>query len=252
MLSEVQVETFVSDGFLHLPGAFDAATAAACRELLWEATGCDPKRPSTWTEPVVRVWASKEPPFLEASRSPRLCGALDDLVGKNRWLPKRGLGTFPIRFPSEVDPGDAGWHIDGSFEGEGGLRVNLHSRGRALLCLYLFSDVEPDGAPTRVRVGSHRAVPPILRDSGDDGRLAGEVAAQIQDLESFPVVPAVGSAGDVFLCHPFLVHAATWPHRGKAPRFLGQISTEPTEPLSLHRRASEESPVERAIREALV
>ena len=29
-------------------------------------------------------------------------------------------------------------------------------------------------------------------------------------------------AGDVYLCHPFLVHAATWPHTGTTPRFIGQ------------------------------
>ena len=28
------------------------------------------------------------------------------------------------------------------------------------------------------------------------------------------VVHATGRAGDVFLCHPFIVHTATWPHRG--------------------------------------
>ena len=31
-----------------------------------------------------------------------------------------------------------------------------------------------------------------------------------------------GQAGDVFLCHPFLVHAASWPHRGRLPRMMAQ------------------------------
>ena len=29
---------------------------------------------------------------------------------------------------------------------------------------------------------------------------------------------ATGVAGDVFVCHPFLVHRATWPHRGQVGR----------------------------------
>ena len=29
---------------------------------------------------------------------------------------------------------------------------------------------------------------------------------------------AVGDAGDVYLCHPFLVHAASYPHTGVVPR----------------------------------
>jgi len=37
-----------------------------------------------------------------------------------------------------------------------------------------------------------------------------------------PVVLATGEAGDVYLCHPFLVHAASWPHHGGAPRFVSQ------------------------------
>jgi hypothetical protein len=31
-----------------------------------------------------------------------------------------------------------------------------------------------------------------------------------------------GRAGDVFLCHPFLVHAASWPHTGRRPRLIAQ------------------------------
>jgi hypothetical protein len=63
-----------------------------------------------------------------------------------------------VRFPS-VDPGDAGWHIDVSFGTEAAdfmsWRANIHSKGRALLMLFLFSDVGQLDAPTRIRVGSH-------------------------------------------------------------------------------------------------
>ncbi len=33
---------------------------------------------------------------------------------------------------------------------------------------------------------------------------------------------ATGQAGDIYLCHPFIVHTATWPHRGTAPRTIAQ------------------------------
>ena len=36
-----------------------------------------------------------------------------------------------------------------------------------------------------------------------------------------PVALATGEAGTVYLCHPFLVHAAQR-HRGSMPRFLAQ------------------------------
>jgi hypothetical protein len=45
--------------------------------------------------------------------------------------------------------------------------------------------------------------------------------------EHCPVVHAIGGAGDVVLCHPFLVHAASWPHRGLGPRWIGQQCLPP-------------------------
>ena len=49
---------------------------------------------------------------------PILHAAFDRLVGKRRWRPCIDPGTFPIRFPSPDDPGDAGWHVDVSFPAE--------------------------------------------------------------------------------------------------------------------------------------
>jgi hypothetical protein len=41
------------------------------------------------------------------------------------------------------------------------------------------------------------------------------------------IVAATGTAGDVFVCHPFLVHRATWPHRGTRPRIISQPAVVP-------------------------
>ena len=80
-------------------------------------------------------------------------------MGPGRWLRQGNLGTFPIRFPSSLDPGDAGWHVDTSFGTDNpdfmAWRVNVYSKGRAPLMLFLFSEVGPDDAPTRIRIGSH-------------------------------------------------------------------------------------------------
>ncbi len=164
-----------------------------------------------------------------AARSPggdRAGGArsLRPLIGPGRWWRREGLGgTVPVRFPSEADPGDAGWHIEASYEEAGQWRVSAGSRDRGLLALYLLTDVEPDGAPTRLRPGSHRDVPPILAPAGDDGMEwlpAAQQAARASARR--PTALATGRAGEVFLCHPFLVHAASWPHRGRFPRMIAQ------------------------------
>ena len=77
-----------------------------------------------------------EQPFRDAAGSPVLAAAFDQLVGPGRWRPMRALGTFPIRFPSPKDSGDAGWHIDASFGTETPdflqWRANIASRGRAI------------------------------------------------------------------------------------------------------------------------
>jgi hypothetical protein len=62
---------------------------------------------------------------------------------------------------------------------------------------------------------------------------------------------ATGAAGDVYLCHPFLVHAASWPHRGKKPRFIAQPPISLNGALELDGDVDRLSPVARAVRAAL-
>ena len=72
--------------------------------------------------------------------------------------------------------------------------------------LFLFSDVGPDDAPTRIRVGSHLEMARILAPAGEEGRSLGD--SQVMDSPKPPTVPKCWGAGTVYLCHPFLVHAA--------------------------------------------
>jgi hypothetical protein len=118
--------------------------------------------------------------------------------------PRPNVGTFPIRFPSEGDPGDAGWHVDGS------------------------DKVEP--GPYKV---------------GDPLHVIHALPATVH---ARPLAWATGNAGDVYLCHPFLVHAASWPHRGKAPRFIAQPPLTAVGLLELERADGAYSPVELAVR----
>ncbi|HEY8480099.1 MAG TPA: phytanoyl-CoA dioxygenase family protein [Spirillospora sp.] len=246
----VDVDAFVTDGFVRVEEAFPRELADECRAILWRGTGCDPDDPGTWTRPVVRLGFFTAEPFRAAANAPRLHAAFDAVVGRDAWMPCAGLGTFPVRFPSDDPPGDDGWHIDASFPGDDpsdfmAYRVNLASKGRALLMLFLFSDVGDDDAPTRIRVGSHLDVPPILEPAGDDGLPFMDLAGRAESAsEHRPVALATGRAGDVYLCHPFLVHSAQ-PHRGTEPRFMAQPPLVPSGPLP------DASPVRTAIRRGL-
>ena len=91
------------------------------------------KKPTPESRPPLRRYRTRKPPGWMST-----CG-LSRCVNTHA-----GLGTFPIRFPSTEDPGDAGWHIDGSYYGGQELYMNLWSRERALLMLFLFSDVGLD------------------------------------------------------------------------------------------------------------
>ncbi|GAB2716860.1 phytanoyl-CoA dioxygenase family protein [Nocardia thraciensis] len=252
MLSEEQVEAFVADGFVKVEGAFPRAVADAGREILWRETGCDPDDPSTWTQPVIRLGDHAEEPFRQAVNTPALREAFAQLVGAGRWWPRGSLGTFPVRFPSGAEPGDDGWHVDASFEGDDPAnfltwRLNLWSKGRALLMLFLFSDVGEDDAPTRIRVGSHLRLPNVLKPFGEPGAPMGELADTYAATADLPEATAMGEAGDVYLCHPFLVHAAQ-PNRAGRPKFMAQPPLILREPCVLERPDGTYSPVEQAIR----
>ena len=260
-LTNAQIRQFIDDGYVRVERAFSPDIAAAARAILWRDLRCDPQNPGTWTRPVIRLGGYRDEPFMTAQHSSVLHDAFDQLVGKGRWRRRSDLGAFVVRFPSAEDPGDDGWHIDVSFPGETGdpnerndffsWRANVTSKDRALLMLFLFSDVGPLDAPTRILVGSHHDVAKLLEPEGEAGLSLRELGPAVAGMaEDRPQVLATGAAGTVYLCHPFLVHAGQR-HHGSSVRFLAQPRLHPAEPLRLDRTDGDYSPVEIAIRLAL-
>lgn len=254
VLTEQQKEQFVRDGFLKVENAFPAEIAAQARAILWRETGCDPDDTTTWTRPVIRLGDLSQEPFSQAVNTPVLHAAFDGLVGAGRWIPRQSLGGFPIRFPHPDDPGDTGWHIDASFpppeptDSYFNWRVNVRSDGRALTMLFLFSDVSERDAPTQIRRGSHLAVAHLLSPAGEAGMTMLDVSKLAdRETDGMPETTATGSAGTVYLCHPFLVHAAQ-AHRGTTPRFMAQPPLIPRVRFALERSKGDYSLVEKAIR----
>ncbi|HEY0686296.1 MAG TPA: phytanoyl-CoA dioxygenase family protein [Steroidobacter sp.] len=249
-LTPRQVQSFIDDGFIKIENAFSTELAKQCRDELWAEIGLSPGQPETWIHPVIRVASKASRPFVEAANTPLLHSAYDQLVGEGRWLAPRGLGTFPIRFPSKQLPGDDGWHVDVSFGAANSdfmeWRANVKSTGRALLMLFLFSDVGPDDAPTRIRKRSHLTIARELLPYGEAGATLRQLSADgYSSTEHCDVELATGAAGTVYLCHPFLVHAAQ-PHRSKQPRFMAQ---PPLLPKGEFDPTLPPSPVQMAIRQ---
>ena len=250
-LSPDQINRFINDGFIKIEDAFPKEVADTCRAILWKATGCDPNDPSTWTKPVIRIGELEHESFKTSINTPILKTAFDQLVGKDNWLPKTSVGSFPIRFPSKELATDTGWHVDASFAGEDPndylkWRINVQSKGRALLMLFLYSDITEKDAPTIIKVGSHLYVAKMLEPEGEKGLSFPELADRLNSLPELELALATGKAGTVYLCHPFLVHAAQH-HHGTNPKFMAQPALLPKNDFNIRDKEIRHCPIETAI-----
>jgi hypothetical protein len=249
-MSQNEIDQFIELGYVKIENAFPEALAEACRSILWKAIQLEPDQPETWTKPVIRIGEIALEPFQKAANTPVLLEAYHQLAGEN-WLPKTSLGSFPIRFPSKEPAGDTGWHVDASYPGDDPSdyfqwRINVHSKGRALLMLFLFSDVSEDDAPTVLREASHLDVANLLYPAGENGWSFMELAQKLGGLPKRKELTATGKAGTVYLCHPFIVHAAQ-EHRGKNPKFMAQPALLTKTDFDITKAEPLCCPVERAI-----
>src|SRR5690606_24584388 len=147
------IEQFVNDGFVRIDNAFSSEIAEEAVDILWKDIPFDRLTPSSWVEPVVRLGMYTQRPFIDSVNTERLYAAYDELTAPHRRMRWRTVGAFPIRLPSEKQPNDTGKHVDASFPGDNSdnyfeWRVNVRSKGRALLMLVLYSDVNESDAPT--------------------------------------------------------------------------------------------------------
>lgn len=251
MPGSTDIDHFISEGFIRIDNAFPKSTAKQVVDILWNDIPFDRNDRRTWTDPVVRLGMYTQKPFIDSINTPVLHSAFDQLIGPNKWIPCQSVGTFPIRFPSDTKSNDTGKHVDVSFPGSDAAnyfewRSNIRSKGRALLMLILYSDVGENDAPTVVYPKSHIDVARLLYPAGEPGLSFMEIASKLDQLPSREQTLAVGEAGTVYLCHPFLVHSAQ-NHNGSNPKFMAQP------PLLLKNELNIEgdvdfAPVERAIR----
>jgi len=203
------------------------------------------------------------------------------VFGETDELP--GWGWWPVNFSYGADAPwvvpTTGWHWDGIH-----FRHYVDAPDQGLLCLCLFSDIGYRGGGTLVVEGSHRPVARHLSRFPEGveimegirsfvsehpyfAELTGQTGSELapdarnaklmdqafvdEDGTELRVVETMGEAGDVFLCHPFLMHAASPNHSG-VTRFMCNRTSPLQERMVLQRGdAAEESPLERSIRLAL-
>jgi hypothetical protein len=255
MITEEQIAHFITEGFVRIDHAFSKDIADQVVNILWEDIPFDRTNRETWTEPVIRLGMYAQKPFIDSVNTDELLSVFDQLVGRDKWMPCRNVGTFPVRFPADTPPGDTGRHVDASFPGNDPSnyfewRINIKSKGRALLMLILYSDVGEMDAPTVIYNKSHMDVAKTLSPEGDAGLSFTALAARLKDLPAHGETLATGKAGTIYLCHPFLVHSAQV-HKGKNPKFMAQPPLLLKSELTIE-GSHDFAPVERAIRAALI
>lgn len=252
ILSKQEIEQFILNGFVRIDNAFPRHIADEAVDILWKDLPCDRFNPSTWTEPVIRLGMYSQPPFVESLNTEKLVMAYNQLIGESKWIPVQSVGTFPVRFPSDQQPTDTGKHVDAGFPGKDPQnyfewRINVKSKGRALLILPLYSDISENDAPTIIYESSHIDVARLLSHKGDSGLSFMELASKLDELPERAKVYATGKAGTIYLCHPFLVHSAQ-AHRGMNPKFMAQPPLQLRGELTISGSDNGYTPVAQAIR----
>ena len=172
-----------------------------------------------------------------------LCG-VGRLIEPNFWgdvfIFNGGEGqNEPFRVPSASCPG---WHKDGFMR-----RHYLDSPEQALLVLVAWTDVEERGGATFIAPDSVGVVARFLAQhpAGIEGR---EVGALISKCHRFEQLTA--RAGDVVLCHPFLLHAVSQNVNG-VERIISNPIVMLQQPMNFNREDGDYSLVEQAVLRAL-
>ncbi len=254
MLTQEQKQTFLSRGYVRLPGiAGDRAAdfAAFVWDRLEELHGIRRNDRATWDRPGPWVGLKnfKDVELLRSITTADLCSAIDALLGPGNWKTPRHWGGFLVNLPKSEE--DEPWYIP-----TGGRHVDYHYTHdlEPLFGLRVFSflsEVEPQGGGTLVVAGSHRVVAEYFETLSTEERTAGyanvrdrmhaalpwfrrltegeehdperiptlmEQSGQVGDVE-VRVDELCGKRGDVVLMHPWVVHC-TSPIRGDNPRFM--------------------------------
>jgi hypothetical protein len=259
VLTEEQAEHFVQRGFVVIRGCFSREAAAEYTSTIWTRLGYDADDPATWTEPSIHMPSHRSIDIR--TFAPKAWGAVCDLLGgADRIQPYEWNDAFIVNLWEGADKpwipasGAArGWHKDGDF-----FRHFLDSPEQGLLTLVLWSDVVHQGGATFVAADSVGPVarflaehpegvyPPQNAWTGAEPQPAffhyADFIAQSQDF-----VEATGEVGDVYLLHPFIMHAKAQ-NVLRVPRYITNPPVHLKEPMLFDRAdPAEYSLVERAV-----
>jgi hypothetical protein len=249
VLADQDIQAFEDRGYLVAREVIPEAVTRELRERILTRVA-DNRGADGWKESLVLLHDCFGPEEWQRVQTPRLEGALNQLLGQGRWRPPHGFGSWPVLFPGFSDPPwhalDISWHVEGrSYEHW------LDSPEIGVTMIMLFSDIGPGDGGTAVAAGSHRVVARILARSRRGLAQMELTGAYLRECADAPIVETHGRAGDILFMHPFTVHA-TSANIGQAVRVACNCRVALHEPLRTGPAADAVlSPVERAIAAAI-
>jgi hypothetical protein len=232
---------------MQMRSVFSRHEAVAMQSAAWRVlarVGILESDPSTWTpERPEHLQQLKTEPAFQAVGGVRLLAAIDAVLEGQAYEKPKNWGALFLVFPSTQawNVPFRGWHADANYSSP--LSPPAGVRTHALL-----GDVAPRGGGTLIISGSHRLVHkyftdnppppgargadyrklllkhPYIRDlhtAGNAAERADRFMQRAEDHDGIPlqVVENTGTAGDVILLHPLVLHVAT-SNNGSTPRFL--------------------------------
>jgi hypothetical protein len=259
VLTQEELDHFVTKGYVAVRGCFTAEAAAEYTSTLWTRLGYDPDDRSTWSRTSIHMPAHRQIDI--AAFAPRAWGAICDLVGGVDRIstehPYRWNDAFIVNLSEgadrpweEASAAAPGWHKDGDF-----FRHYLDSPEQGLLTLVLWSDVRHQGGATFVAADSVGPVARFLAEHPEGvyptehGRRHGVLSLPYPQLlaECADFVEATGQVGDVYLLHPYVLHAKAQ-NVLRIPRYITNPPVTMAEPFCFDRPDPDDySPVEQAV-----
>lgn len=262
-LTDQQLADFHTKGWVFLEAAFSPEAALKMQDFMWEHLnqlhGIEHNDPSTWPKHWNGLNEKGQDPIYQDIASPRLCAAIDQIMGKDQWIEPRGWGAFLVSPPyTEVETWtvkDRHWHWDGNPENE-------IDTLQTLQVFSFFSDIKPGGGGTLLVEGSHHLIRDFVKPLGPDRSGIPQKTLKRQFPQSHPwlaeltgyapdqgdrvrrfmeegtiindvpvkVIESTGKPGDVILWHPSLYHNGSYNH-SDMPRFMRNcgLRRKPTE-----------------------
>jgi len=252
-LTQEDAEHFLTKGWLKVPGAIKQEYIDRWMKDMYVRIGYDPNDKSTWHSEYLHLPRHREIPAEEFApdawnKTIEICGGIEKIDP----IRERYYGdAFIINFGSEekaqikedlYKPQDRqGWHNDDDW-----YRMFLDSTGNAMTVIHCFTDIPERGGGTWLCEDGMAGLVQYLYDNpeGQDPPTKHPQCAHIPNCKEFTRV--VAKAGDVFLLHGLLPHAAS-PNYLHYPRVISNPHVSLAGPHNFNRPDGNYSLLEQVI-----